>query len=266
MNDSTLKLRLENIPQLVLDLGIGEITKVRPFNNRTISKTSKFLIETQRDNFLIKFYEDGRVPRFLNFLFFLNSVNFPTPELITRIPIVSLGGVPFIVYSFIRGEEKSFLTGGELREFSQLLARLHSESDNFYEGGKHLDYGLTHGDLNLTNIIYNEKNQPLLIDFDNVNIRNYISDITSFLFFNTFSDLSSGSIDIEQAQSRGCEFIKEYSSSRRTRFSKKQLSQSLRHQAEQFLDHSRQQFKDGKICEQRVYDRTNIASKIINLF
>jgi len=171
-----------------------------------------------------------------------------------------------MVYSFLEGEVKSFLDDRELSDFSQIIARLHSESDNFYGRDYSSNNGLTHGDVNLTNIIYNEINQPSIIDFDKINIRNYVYDVASFFFFNTLSDLSYGKVNIEQAKDRGHAFIQDYENTREMKLDGRRIAQALRYQSEQFLKYTRQQLREKRVDEKIIQGRLNLVGRINNLF
>jgi len=258
--------RINYLQELSQTLNIGEVIVIEEFKKRNISKTSKFLIKTSTDKFLAKFYESEKLPQFLDFVEYLNSRDFPTNVLIANRYFISPEKIPCLIYSYVKGRTKSYLNEDEIRSVSELVARLHTESNLFYERKTTSDSGITHGDINLTNIVYNRNEKPFLLDFDKLKVRDYISDVASFLFFNSLSDLFPNDLEQGCVKLRGNLFIEAYENARQINLNKEQISSSLAYQSRQFLKFTKKQFREGKIDDETVRNREIVVNSIDRLF
>lgn len=216
------------------NLNLGDIIKIEEIAHRVYSQKRRFVIDTPKGRFFFKFYENGFPKDYVSFLNFLTLRNFPTPNLITLRPLMSPCNTPVLVYRFLGGKMKPFLDTSELRKTSQLIARLHSESDSFYRRRQPQEEGLTHGDLKLQNLIF-DNNKPILIDFEKMKHRKYVSDVAGFLFFGTLSDIYNKYVSPDESNMRKNTFISAYETYREVKLDRSELARHIYYKRNWFV-------------------------------
>ena len=173
---------LDFLAETTQRLNLGEIRRIEKIGHIFYPWRKKFIVYTSAKKLLFKFYDEGLKDYPFSFISFLNSKGFPMQELMNEEPIAGPKGIPVLVYSFLEGSTKQIMSEEDLKHVSQLIARLHSESDGFYGRSLPSESGFTHGDLKSQNLVFNN-DKPYLIDPDKIKVRAYVSDVAHFIFF-----------------------------------------------------------------------------------
>lgn len=156
--------------------------------NGSLSPVLKYLITTDKGKFLQKCYRDKlQMPKHIDFLIHLKNHNFPSQHLISS-DIHDYCNLPTLLFDFIPGtvhDKYDELDLGKINLIGETLSFFHNFSEQIYGKSR----TIIHGDFHLANMVF-EEDKMKLIDFDSVDFRTPIRDISLFLFYDLAKSFS----------------------------------------------------------------------------
>jgi len=250
------RFNLRHAEEISNQLDLGEILKYKEISHRRVSRTKKFLIETEKGRFLAKFYEKN-IPAYLDFLQWVHDRGLSCPRILDTSPrYSSFSEDPFLIYSFLEGKLKDTLQEEELEKVGGLLSELHDFSDDYLYQVKYNSEGIVHGDLGTHNLVTNQE-RIYLIDFDEMKIRPYMRDVADFMFYYELKQLQK-----EKPLVKMNAFVESYKDGRKINFSKSFLQNEILKRSEWFLKFSKGKYEIGHIDINQLNRRQELTKEI----
>jgi Ser/Thr protein kinase RdoA (MazF antagonist) len=253
--------KITHLGELEKIASIGKVLEIKPLNSGS-GYIDKYILICTNGKFLQKIYRQD-VPKNLSLLRYLKKIDFPCPELmIPENGIFSFQEKSSSIFSFLEGVKKEKLDGNDLTDVGNLIAKLHicgrGYAEKYYkkEMERGRDYGMLHGDINQSNMIFN-RGHFSLIDFDSVRFGPFSKDLASLLFYVLLSNSPIFPSEGTEA------FLESYSSLRPLRVSEGQIiSREVEKRGKNFLKYSQEIYSRGEITEIQLQKRIDLTERI----